>query len=150
MSTLLIHASRALTPTTEISDAGILIREDTIEAIGPRSGMTLPAGAREVRATDKTAIPGFIDVHIHGAGGHDVMEGTEAAFRTITRKVSEYSTTSLVATTVTASTDQTLRAVEGSAQRHSRLQRHAPVFASRSRRHRRRAHNARGQCRANR
>jgi len=113
MSTLLIHAGRALTAATEISDAGILIREDTIEAIGPRSGMTLPAGAQEIHALEKTAIPGFIDMHIHGAGGHDVMEGTDPALRTITRKVSEYGTTSLVATTVTASTDQTLRAVEG-------------------------------------
>src|SRR5690349_15016111 len=65
MSTLLIHAGRALTPTAEINDAGILIREDVIEAVGPRSSMTLPAGAREIHATDKTAIPGFIDVHIH-------------------------------------------------------------------------------------
>jgi N-acetylglucosamine-6-phosphate deacetylase len=113
MSTLLIHAGRAFTPTTEIDDAGILIRDDIIEAIGPRSAMTLPAGTQEIRATDKTAVPGFIDVHIHGAGGHDVMEGTDGALRSITRKVSEYGTTSLVATTVTASTDQTLRAVEG-------------------------------------
>jgi N-acetylglucosamine-6-phosphate deacetylase len=113
MSTVLIHAGRALTPATELSDAGILIREDVIEAIGPRSGMTLPAGAQEIRATDKTAVPGFIDVHIHGAGGHDVMEGTNAALRSISRKVSEYGTTSFLATTVTASTDQTLRAVEG-------------------------------------
>jgi N-acetylglucosamine-6-phosphate deacetylase len=112
MSTLLIHAGRALTPTSEIGDVGILIREDSIEAIGPRSGMTLPVGAQEIRATDKVAVPGFIDVHIHGAGGHDVMEGTGAAMRSITRKVSQHGTTSLVATTVTASTDQTLRAVE--------------------------------------
>ncbi|HKV62899.1 MAG TPA: N-acetylglucosamine-6-phosphate deacetylase [Candidatus Acidoferrum sp.] len=113
MSTLLIHAARALTPTTEINDAGILIREGSIEAIGPRSGMALPAGAQEIRATDKTAIPGFIDLHIHGAGGHDVMEGSRDALRAVTRKVSEYGTTSIVATTVTASTDETLRAVEG-------------------------------------
>src|SRR5713226_929310 len=113
MSTLLIHADRALTPTAEINDAGILIREDVIEAIGPRAGMSLPVGVQEIRATDKTAVPGFIDVHIHGAGGHDVIEGTADALRTITRKVSEYGPTSLVATTVTASTDQTLRAVEG-------------------------------------
>jgi len=113
MSILLIHAARALTPMTEINDAGILIREDTIEAVGPRSGMTLPAGAQEIRATDKTAIPGFIDVHIHGAGGHDVMEGSSAALQAITRKISEFGTTSLIATTVTASTDETLRAVEG-------------------------------------
>jgi N-acetylglucosamine-6-phosphate deacetylase len=109
----LIHVGRALTPTTEINDAGILIREDVIEEIGPRAGMSLPTGAQEVRASHKTAIPGFIDVHIHGAGGHDVMEGTAAALRSITRKVSEYGTTSLVATTVTASTDDTVRAAEG-------------------------------------
>src|SRR5260370_21660115 len=117
---------------TEITDAGILIREDVIDAIGPRSGMSLPAGARESSATDKTAIPGLFDVHIHGAGGHDVMEGTAAAFRTITRKVSEYGTTSLVATTVTASTDQTLRAVEGIAayiaQQHETDEPHAEIL----------------------
>jgi N-acetylglucosamine-6-phosphate deacetylase len=113
MPTILIHSGRALTPTAEIADAGILIREDVIEAIGPRSGMTLPAGAQEICATDKTAIPGFLDMHIHGAGGHDVMEGNSTALRAITRKVSEYGTTSIVATTVTASTDETLRAVEG-------------------------------------
>jgi N-acetylglucosamine-6-phosphate deacetylase len=113
MSTTLIHASRAFTPTTEINDVAILIRDEVIEAIGPRSGISLPAGAQEVRATGKTAVPGFLDVHIHGAGGHDVMEGTGSALRAVTRKVSEHGTTSLVATTVTASTDETLRAVEG-------------------------------------
>jgi N-acetylglucosamine-6-phosphate deacetylase len=113
MPSILIHAGRALTPTAEIIDAGILIRDNVMEAIGPRAGISLPAGAQEIHATDKTAIPGFVDVHIHGAGGHDVMEGTGAALRSITRKVSEHGTTSLVATTVTASTDQTLRAVEG-------------------------------------
>ncbi len=113
MSTILIHAGRAFTPVTEINDAGILIREGVIEAIGPRAGMSLPAGAQEIRATEKTAVPGFIDVHIHGAGGRDVMEGSAEALRAVTRKVSQFGTTSLVATTVTASVDQTLRAVEG-------------------------------------
>src|SRR6267378_2711402 len=113
MSTTLIHAGRAFTPTTEIKDAGILIREGVIEAIGPRAGMRLPAGAQEIRDTEKTATPGFMDVHIHGAGGHDVMEGSAEALRAVTRRVCQYGTTSLVATTVTASTDQTVRAVEG-------------------------------------
>ena len=113
MTTILLHAGRALTPTGEISDAGILLREDVIEAIGPREGMRLPAGAQEITATDKTAIPGFVDVHIHGAGGHDVMEGSTEALGAVTRMVARHGTTSFVATTVTASPEDTVRGVEG-------------------------------------
>jgi N-acetylglucosamine-6-phosphate deacetylase len=113
MSTTLIHAGRALTPTSEISDAGILIRDDVIEAIGPRSALSLPAGGTEIPATEKTAIPGFIDIHIHGAGGRDVMEATSDALSTITKKVAEFGTTSLLATTVTAGPDDTCRASAG-------------------------------------
>jgi N-acetylglucosamine-6-phosphate deacetylase len=113
MTTTLIHAGRALTPTTEIPDAGILFRDDVIETIGPRAGMSLPSGAQEIRATDKIAIPGFIDVHIHGAGGHDVMEGNTVALRAVAKKVAGFGTTSFLATTVTASPDATCRAVEG-------------------------------------
>ncbi|HXY23149.1 MAG TPA: N-acetylglucosamine-6-phosphate deacetylase [Candidatus Acidoferrum sp.] len=116
MSTTLIQAGLALTPTAEIQDAGILIREGVIETVGPRKGITLPAGAQEIRAPDKTAIPGFIDVHIHGAGGHDVMEADKAALSAVTKKVAEFGTTSLLATTVTASPDDTCRAVERIAQ----------------------------------
>jgi len=113
MTTTLLHAGRALTPTTEITDAGILIRDGVIEAIGPRKGMSLPSGALEVLATEQTAIPGFIDVHIHGAGGRDVMEGSEEALSTVTRTVARRGTTSFVATTVTANADATCRSVEG-------------------------------------
>jgi N-acetylglucosamine-6-phosphate deacetylase len=113
MRTTLIHARLALTPTLEISDAGILIRDDLIEAIGPRSGLSLPAGSAEIDATEKTAIPGFIDIHIHGAGGRDVMEGSGDALGTVARKVAEFGTTSLLATTVTASPDETCRAAAG-------------------------------------
>ena len=116
MSTTLIHAGLALTPTAEIQDAGILIRDGVIETVGPRKGITLPVGAQEIRATDKTAIPGFIDVHIHGAGGHDVMEADKAALSAVTKKVAAFGTTSLLATTVTASPDDTCRAVERIAQ----------------------------------
>jgi N-acetylglucosamine-6-phosphate deacetylase len=113
MPTTLIHSGRALTPTTEINDAGILIRESVIESIGPRAGITLPAGGLEIQATDKTATPGFIDIHIHGAGGRDMMESSDAALRAVTRTVAKFGTTSLLATTVTARPDDTCRAAEG-------------------------------------
>lgn len=113
MSTFLIHAGRAFTPAAEISDAGILVRDGVIEEVGPRAGMTLPEGAREVPATEETAVPGFVDVHIHGAGGRDVMEGSQEALRAVTRMVLRHGTTSMLATTVTADTDMTVRSVQG-------------------------------------
>src|SRR5499433_4412 len=113
MTTTLLHVGKAITPTTEIRNAGILIRDGEIERIGKRDGLELPTGATEIRAEDSTAIPGFIDVHIHGAGGRDVMEGTGDALSTVTAKLAQFGTTSLLATTVTADADDTVRAVEG-------------------------------------
>ncbi len=116
MTTTLLHAGRALTPTSEITNAGILIRDGVIEEIGLREGMRLPDGAQEILAKDKIAIPGFVDVHIHGAGGRDVMEGSADALAGVTKTVARHGTTSFVATTVTANPDDTIRSVEGIAQ----------------------------------
>jgi N-acetylglucosamine-6-phosphate deacetylase len=113
MSTILLRAARALTPAKEIPDAGILIRDGVIAAIGPRQDMSMPSGAAEIYASGQTAIPGFIDVHIHGAGGHDVMEGTDQALSAVAKTLARHGTTSFVATTVTASPDATCRSVEG-------------------------------------
>jgi N-acetylglucosamine-6-phosphate deacetylase len=113
MTTTLLHVGKAITPKGEISGAGILIRDGEIETIGARADLTLPSGAQEVRAQDSTAIPGFIDVHIHGAGGRDVMEGNEDALGTVTAKLAQFGTTSILATTITADADDTCRAVEG-------------------------------------
>jgi N-acetylglucosamine-6-phosphate deacetylase len=113
MATILLHVGKAITPKGEVANAGILIRDGEIEMVVPRSGVELPSGATEVRATDSTAIPGFVDVHIHGAGGHDVMEANETALSTITGRLAAFGTTSLLATTITASADDTCRSVEG-------------------------------------
>jgi N-acetylglucosamine-6-phosphate deacetylase len=120
MSTTLLHVARAFTPVTEIPDAGILFRDGVIESVGPRSAVALPAGARELITTDKIAVPGFLDVHIHGAGGHDVMEGTEDALKAVSRTVAAHGTTSFVATTVTASPDSICRSAGGIAGHISR------------------------------
>ncbi len=105
MATTLLHVNRAFTSTAEISDAGVLFRDGVIEAVEPRSGISLPEGAQEIRALDKWAAPGFLDVHIHGAGGHDVMEGSDSAMTAVSKKIAVHGTTSFVATTVTADAD---------------------------------------------
>jgi len=132
MDTFLLHCKRAFTPAVEIADAGILVRDGVIETVGARESLTLPSGAREISAAGSTAIPGFIDVHIHGAGGHDVMEGTAEALGIITQKVATRGTTSMVATTVTASPEVTLRSIAGiakySGQQHETVNARADVL----------------------
>ncbi len=52
-------------------------------------------------ATLPIILPGFIDLHVHGGGGRDMMEGGDAAVG-IAQKHVQHGTTSLLATTMTA------------------------------------------------
>jgi N-acetylglucosamine-6-phosphate deacetylase len=71
----------------------ITFGERIVEVRGERVAAP-PAGAPVI-------LPGFIDLHIHGGGGADVMDG-EGAIETIARLHARYGTTSLLATTMTA------------------------------------------------
>ena len=113
MQPIAIHADRALTPFEEIPDAVIVLQGSKISAVGPRGKVVLPRGVREIAAPGNTIVPGFVDVHVHGAGGHDVMEGTAEALEIIAATVARHGTTSFVATTVTASQVETCESVGG-------------------------------------
>src|ERR1700758_4926043 len=113
MQTIAIHCDRAITPFEEISDAVVVLQGGKISEIGPRGSVDLPRGLRPIEAPGKTVVPGFVDVHIHGAGGRDVMEGSREALEIIAATVATHGTTSLVATTVTASEKETRYSVAG-------------------------------------
>jgi N-acetylglucosamine-6-phosphate deacetylase len=100
------------TPVEEIGDAVVVVEDGRIVAAGPREAMELPAGTREYDAGRWTLAPGFVDIHIHGAGGHDVMEGDDAALARVAETIARYGTTAYVATTVTASPDDTCRSLK--------------------------------------
>ena len=108
-----IYASRILTPLEEITEGVILVEDGRIAAIGHRDEVRVPPGAADYSAAGFTVVPGFVDVHIHGAGGHDVMEANARALDRITSTVARFGTTSIVATTVTAPLDETCRSLEG-------------------------------------
>src|SRR5215472_5574826 len=111
MQTITIRADRALTPFEEIQDAVIVVQGSKISAVGQRGTVELPRRGSQIDARGRTVVPGFVDVHIHGAGGHDVMEGTREALEIIAATVAAHGTTSIVATTVTASEMETLERV---------------------------------------
>jgi N-acetylglucosamine-6-phosphate deacetylase len=113
MQPIAIYADRALTPFEDISDAVIVIQGSKISAVGPRGQIGLPRNVREIATRGKTIVPGFVDVHIHGAGGRDVMEGNAEALEIIAENVARRGTTSFVATTVTTSEKETCESVGG-------------------------------------
>jgi N-acetylglucosamine-6-phosphate deacetylase len=115
-----IFARRIFTPLEEIAEAVILIDGEKIAAVGRRDEVNVPAFARRHDRHDFSVVPGFIDVHIHGAGGYDVMDTSVEALAAITSSVATHGTTSLLATTVTASEQSTCRAVEAVAARMER------------------------------
>ncbi|MFA5645215.1 MAG: N-acetylglucosamine-6-phosphate deacetylase [Candidatus Ratteibacteria bacterium] len=59
---------------------------------------TAPKEAIEVAASGKILMPGFIDLHVHGAGGRDASEGSFEAIETISLALAAEGTTSFLAT----------------------------------------------------
>src|ERR1700689_3798114 len=116
MTAIAIYAERILTPQEELRNNVIVVEGGRITGIGHRDEVHIPPGAKDYVAAGMTVVPGFVDVHIHGAGGHDVMEATPQALDAITATVARFGTTSIVATTVTAPVGETCRSLEGIAQ----------------------------------
>lgn len=95
----------------------IAIEDGHIASIASRSNTELAAelgGHAEVLDFPGAMLaPAFLDVHIHGAAGHDLMEATPEALAKIGAFLASRGTGSFLATTVTAPLDATLRAVSG-------------------------------------
>jgi N-acetylglucosamine-6-phosphate deacetylase len=56
--------------------------------------------------------PGFIDIHVHGGGGHDFMDGNEAAFLGVAETHVRYGTTAMLPTTLTGSKEELLHILD--------------------------------------
>src|ERR1700723_2308911 len=113
MSANVIYASRILTPQDELKDCGIVVEAGPISGIGHRDEVHIPPGAKDYVASPMTVVPGLVDVHGPGAGGHRPMEATPQALDAITSTVARFGITSIVATTVTAPVEETCRSLEG-------------------------------------
>jgi N-acetylglucosamine-6-phosphate deacetylase len=107
-----ITASSLLTPMEVVEQPVLGVEDGRIVAVGPRSEISLPDNARHYDFPDAVLAPGFMDIHIHGGGGHDVMETDGSALAAIERGMLKHGVTSYLATTVTAPLPATLRSLE--------------------------------------
>jgi Tol biopolymer transport system component len=65
--TVLLRGARALTMKGKeiIENADILVRDNRIVAVGPRSSVEVPSSAKIIDVTGKIIMPGFVDTHYH-------------------------------------------------------------------------------------
>lgn len=82
----------------EVHDDLLLICEDgKITYVGPKRDDEQP----DLIVEDGLIAPGYIDVHVHGSNGYDVMDGTEEALRGMAKSLAGYGVTGFLATTLT-------------------------------------------------
>ena len=91
----------------KIEKGSILIEDGIIKEINP-SEINLQ---NAIDCKGLYVSPGFVDVHIHGAGGHDTMDGTFEAINEISKTICKYGTTSFTPTTMTMSADDILKSM---------------------------------------
>ena len=88
---------RILTPQGWINGGSVIYDDNRILEV--RNNSYLVAEAREViDAKGMTVAPGGVEIHIHGGGGRDFMEGTEDAFREAINAHMQHGTTSIFPT----------------------------------------------------
>lgn len=104
---LKIHNARIITPHRTLSRGSILISEGRLVELS--EGDIASENAEEIDAGGNYVAPGFIDMHVHGGGGHDFMDGNVTAFLKIAETHAKYGTTSMVPTTLTSVKEELLR-----------------------------------------
>jgi len=110
MQKLKIHNGRVITPARVIPVGTVLVENGKISAVA--EGDLEVAGATTIDACGQYISPGFIDIHVHGGGGYDFMDETQEAFVKIAETHARYGTTSMVPTTMSATREAMVKAMD--------------------------------------
>jgi len=106
-----ITATTLFTPLERIEQPLLLVEDGSIVEATSRANRETPTGSRLVDFPGGILAPGFIDIHIHGGAGHDVMEAGGDALPAMERLLARHGVSSYFPTTVTAPLEATLSAL---------------------------------------
>ncbi|WP_205687671.1 N-acetylglucosamine-6-phosphate deacetylase [Clostridiisalibacter paucivorans] len=96
---------KVITEEGIIENGGVVIEKDKIKEIFTDNNHEKYSDYRVVDVQGKYISPGFIDIHTHGGGGHDFMDGTVDAIVQGAKAHMYHGTTSIVPTTLTSTMD---------------------------------------------
>lgn len=101
-----IFNGKVIVPGKFIDRGTVLVSEGKITAVA--AGDIDCGDAIEIDANGLYISPGFIDIHIHGGGGYDFMDGTTEAFLGIAQLHAKHGTTAMLPTTLTSEKEDLL------------------------------------------
>src|SRR5215471_7895371 len=127
-----IAAQKLYTPLEAIERPLVFVAEGRVTQVSSRDALEIPKGARVLDLGDSILVPGFIDMHIHGGAGHDVMEPSGDALSAVEKLLHKHGVTTYFPTTVTAPVGLTLSALERLADAIEQAE-HSPDLADRAR-----------------
>ncbi|HJR78774.1 MAG TPA: N-acetylglucosamine-6-phosphate deacetylase [Anaerolineales bacterium] len=111
---LLIHNAQLFTPNHRGLMGWLLIERGLIQAIGfgNTPDFSKDESIQTLDAHGNMLLPGFIDLHVHGAMGHEVMDASASGLEEMARFYASHGVTSFLATTWTASRASILNALQ--------------------------------------
>src|SRR5947207_5967876 len=101
----LIHNTLLYTPRHAGFMGWRLVKESHIRGIGFGNlpDFSQDDSVQAINANGRALLPGFIDLHVHGAMGHEVMDASRDGLEEMARFYTSHGVTSFLATTWTAS-----------------------------------------------
>lgn len=111
--TVILHGT-LFTPFRSF-EGGIMIEKGKIISIidsNNKENLSFFQNAEIIEAQDKYVMPGFIDLHVHGGGGADVMDGEYEAIRKVAATHARFGTTAFLPTTLTMPKDKIIKSLQ--------------------------------------
>jgi N-acetylglucosamine-6-phosphate deacetylase len=111
---ILIHNALLFTPHEPGRVGWLLAGDGKIQSIGFGRVPPFPSreGLQQIDAQGRQLLPGFIDLHVHGAMGHEAMDASPAGLEEMARFYASHGVTSFLATTWTASREAIRKVLE--------------------------------------
>jgi N-acetylglucosamine-6-phosphate deacetylase len=109
---IVLSAHRLYTPQEEIRNPLIFVEDGLISTISSRDQQEVPKNAMVIDLADAILAPGFVDIHMHGGAGLDVMRASLDELPRLNKFLTTHGVTGYFPTTVAAPLDQTCAALE--------------------------------------
>jgi len=117
-----IRCDTLLTPFQRYEGCLIRVVEGKVAAIVPASSATSKRQDDALHEPGTIVAPGLIDVHVHGAHGRDLMDGTLDSLQAVSSTLARHGTTSFLATTMSAPDADLTTALAGFARQRGHIE----------------------------